>query len=342
MAESESSRASWKGTTPASRVRALSRIYVEHEAVVALKRHIERELLVADARSKASATLIISPSGAGKTSFINHLKRLYPNAEETSRSIRPVAAFEVPEAASPGYMAAALLKALGDPLCDRGTAYNKKQRAFKLLEVCETRIVAIDNFHDITARRAHIGVKHVGDWVRDLCEVGIPMVVLAFGTAEAAVVRDSNEQLLRRMQARLELPVFGIEDAKRSAEFCRLLRTLDNNLPLACASGLDSADLAARMFRATAGNLDYIIKLLEKALLRAVARGSERIELADLHRGFIDQHQVAAHGGNPFAEGYDGTPLNMPGQVFYRAPEAAVAGQPIRRGTTERGRRERR
>lgn len=315
-------RERWSGQPCHVRLKAVQQMYVEHAAVKNLLAHIKRQLLLAQSRGMSCGTLVIAPSGAGKSSFIKHLHHLYPDVTTEELTERPVVHFKVPSSPTPKQLGAAFLRALGDPLYKKGTAEDKLERIAVLLSTCKTVIIAIDDFQDVPARRGAAGVKQVGDWVRDICEMKFPGILLAFGTEDAAVVRDSNDQLQRRMMARVELPMFTLGQSKSATSFGTLLRNIDEMLPLAQSSGLDQPQMAARIFLATAGNFDYLSKLLNHSLVRALERGSERIEREDLEAGFDDQHQVAAHQGNPFSETYDGMPLDRPGQIFYKSPEA--------------------
>ena len=198
-----------------------------------------------------------------------------------------------------------------------GDADDKVERFVRLLQACETIIIAIDDFQDVPEKRHEAGVQEIGNWVRDLITEYFKGLVLVFGTEPAAIVRDSNQQLRRRMQARFELPEFSLETPDQMKAFKSLINTIDRCLPLAESSQLDTGKVLKRIERATGGNLDYIMKLLTKALMRAVERGSERIDLVDLEGAFVDQHQVAAYNGNPFAEAFVDAPLDQPGQIFF-------------------------
>jgi hypothetical protein len=311
-------RNQWRDKPLPARLKRIAAIFVEHAAVKNLLAHIETQLMMAEARRKSSGTLVIAESGAGKSTFIKYLKAKYPDSCTPEVQFRPVVHFKVPSSPTPKQMGAAFLKALGDPLAKVGTAEEKMSRIGKLIETCQTRIIAIDDFQDVPARRGSQGVKAVGDWVRDVFEMEFTGTLLAFGTQQAAVVRDSNEQLGRRMMARMELPVFEIQTSTGSDTFRSLLSTIDAQLPLAEDSGLAKPDFMARIFFACAGNLDYLMKLLCHAVARAVQGSREHLELQDLEHAFTDLHQVAARHGNPFSQDYDGRPLDKPGQVFHR------------------------
>jgi hypothetical protein len=298
------------------RLQHFKSIYVKHRSIGKITKFIERELMLRQVEERATGVLVIAGSGSGKSSFVDFLKRQYPDDDTPTLSIRPVVCFRIPSVPSPSSMGSALLKALGDPTHDRGNWEEKRDRAENLLRKAQTIIVAIDDFQDVPSKRKARGVEHIANWIRDVCDFEFPGLVVALGTEQAAVVRDAHEQLLRRMQPRFELPVFSMDSVDGVKRFRTLLDLVDEQLPLGSSSDLNSMQLAQPLIAATNGILDYLMKLLLRALVRAVERKSERIEKVDLELAFEDLHQVAALAGNPFSAGWSGESLMGPGQIF--------------------------
>ncbi len=320
-------RERWRGKPIEMRLKALSKMYLVHDDIKHLLDHIERQILFTSSRNKSNATLVICPSGGGKSSFIDYLEVLYPTVHKEEVTERPVVHFSIPAPLTVKQMDEAFLKALGDPLFNTGSHSEKMERIATLLVKCNVKIIAIDNFHDIPARRGVLGIRAVGDWVRDVCEMKFKGIILALGTEEALIVRDSNDQLKRRMMARIDLPLFSVSDGHGCEAFKKLLVAIDAALPLAESSALDNAMTMAKIFYATAGNMDYLVKFLAMAIVLSVKRGAERLENCDLEQAFIDVHQVAAHHGNPFSSNWDGQALNGTGQVFAKNDDAKSPGK---------------
>ncbi len=311
-------RQKWTGLGIADRLARLDGLYIVHDAANKILRHIQDELVHSKARGKSSGTLILADSGAGKSRFIKYLTEIYPDQKDAFGTTRRVVHFKVPSSPTPKQMGAAFLRALGDPLADRGNAEAKKNRIAQLLIQCKTLVVAIDDFQDVPARKKAIGVQAIADWMRDLMEMQFPGVVLAFGTNEAAIVRISNVQLKRRMPAVMELPIFEISTTDGQKKFRSLLQQIDEHLPLAQISNLASPALMARIYIATNGNFDYLMKLLSHSLKRAVESGSESLSMEQLEKGFDDLHQIPARNGNPFSGSFNGSVLDQRGQVFHQ------------------------
>lgn len=321
-------RETWRGAPLKARLTALEGIFIRHKAVRALFEYIEHQFQFNVARGMADGVLVIAESGAGKTKTIDQIELTYPSVITPTLTTKPVVRLTIPPSPTPKSLGRAMLEALQDGDPSSGSAQEKFERIEALLVSVETRVVAIDNFQDIPARRQVRGIAEISDWFRDLCSIKFPGVVVAFGTKEAAIVRDSNPQLSRRMQARFELPVFSIEGDENVKRWKRILKELDDKLPLAESSNLSDSEMSVRIFVATGGNFDYLKKLLAKSMPAALKRGHERIELQDLQLGFAGQHQVLAQGGNPFDPGFAGTKLNGPGQIFHNSSKSSGASKP--------------
>jgi energy-coupling factor transporter ATP-binding protein EcfA2 len=317
--EPQNNRATWAGKALPLRLSALDQLFVKHDAVKRILDYIQLELPIRAVQGRATGLLIVASSGAGKSRLVEYLKKLFPDEVTLTLTKRLVVSFKIPPSPSPKSLGEELLLQLGDPEYNVGTAKVKFDRIRKLLKKVGTIILTIDDFQDVPAKRGVRGVEQIACWIRDLCDIDFPGIVIALGTEEAVVVRDAHGQLLRRMQARLELPAFTLDSDDAKKRFKQLLNQIDGSLPMAERSNLDDSVMMVRLYRATNGSLDYLMKLLGKAIARAVARGSERIELRDLEQGFCDQHQVAASGGNPFSANYKGDELTQHGQIFYRA-----------------------
>lgn len=310
-------REAWRGAPLSARLTAIEGIFISHKAVRALFDYIEHQFQFNEARGSADGVLVIAESGTGKTRTIKQLELMYPSVITPTLTTRPVVRLNIPPSPTPKSLGKAMLDALGDGDPSSGNAYEKFERIEALLVSVATKVIAIDNFQDIPARRRVRGIAEMSDWFRNLCSIRFPGVVVAFGTKEAAIVRDSNPQLCRRMQARFELPMFSITGDENIKRWRHILKELDKRMPLAEDSKLSDSAMSVRIFVATGGNFDYLKKLLAQSMTVALKRGSERIDMQDLQFGFAGQHQLLAEGGNPFHPDFASTKLNGPGQIFH-------------------------
>jgi hypothetical protein len=264
---------------------------------------------------------VIGESGAGKSTFARRLCARHPPVWTATATHLPTVYMRVPSVPTEKSMGNALLEAMGHP--DRGgTATVLRSRAVQLMRSCRVRRLIIDDFQDIPATRIK-GVQRMGDWLRAIIDA-TPCVVIAMGTPAALVVRDSNEQLQRRMQAIHQLLPFLATGTDKASyrdsvrRWSKLMATIDARLPLAEASLLSSPSLAPRLLQGTNARFGHLSALLMQGIRCAVEAGSERIELAHLHTAFRRTFGSAADRGNPFDLDYDGEPLTSSGQAFAR------------------------
>lgn len=307
----------WRGATVQARLKHFSGQYIVHQSVQSILSSIEQELVCNEARGLATGILVLAESGAGKSSFIKYLMSQYPAKHEKEVTRRPMVAFKIPKTPNANSLGSALLKALGDPDYKSDTSDEKLDRIRVLLKACGTLIVAIDDFQDVPARRKTKGIQEVALWLRDLCEIEFPGVVLAMGIKSALVVRDYTVQLKRRMTIVHEIPLFDVATDEGLRKFKRVMKGLDKRLPLAENSNFHHPDVLLRMHIATGGRFDYIVKLLTKALIVVTNEGAERIDMAHLKKSFDMLHADGTSRGNPFDENMSPVELHKRWETFF-------------------------
>ena len=327
-------RGRWKGVDIETRIRELRKIYIEHEDLSKAEQSIDckafeienAQALDDDFVYDPTATygagiLVIGESGAGKSTFARRLCARHPPVFTETATHLPTVYMRVPSVPTEKSMGSALLEAMGHP--DRGgTATALRGRAIQLMRRCRVRRLIIDDFQDIPATRIK-GVQRMGDWLRAIIDA-TPCVVIAMGTPAALVVRDSNDQLQRRMQAIHHLLPFLYTSRDKATyldslrRWFRLMASIDERLPMAEKSMLSSEELAPLLLTATNARFGHLSALLRQGVRCAVESGSERIEIPHLRTAFRRTFGSAADHGNPFDPNYDGEPLIGAGQAFAR------------------------
>lgn len=244
---------------------------------------------------------LLGSSGVGKTSVIHHYARLHPLRHTETGTCRPVLQVTLQPDARPKGIAADLLLALGDPAWSSGTVQTLTNRAVRLLERCAVELIVLDEFHHLfDCDRARVMTK-AAQWLKVLIvNTGIPVVVAGMPAATYVLSAEHTE---RRFKERLLLPCFAWRSPEGRREFAGMLKKLDDSLPLAEGSGLAAPELAGRFYLACRGIPDYLMTLVRGAVLEALARRSERLELSDLARVYqqrLAAQQVLAQQTNPF------------------------------------------
>jgi type II secretory pathway predicted ATPase ExeA len=334
--KSPTDRREWRQRPMAERIAYANKLLVLHprfrEAVALLERCHQSSKQAGEPICGA----ILGSSGVGKTSVVDHYRRLHPPRETDTANCQPVLKVTLQPDARPKGIAADLLLALGDPAWSSGTVESLTNRAARLLKHCGVELIVLDEFHHLfDVDRAKVMTK-ASQWLKVLIvNTGLPVVVCGMPEAEYVLSAEHTE---RRFKQRLTLRCFMWRTPQGQREFCGMLKKLDETLPLAETSSLANADLAGRFYLASRGVPDYLMTLVRGAAAEAVQRGNEQIEMDDLARIFercLAQQRVLAEQSNPFIGDLDKTALDRV-QAADQTRAAGVGLSPRARGAKRR------
>jgi hypothetical protein len=309
-------REKWRGLSADVRQQYMTNDFsVLHPEFVRVAYEIKRRMKRCMNEKAGAGMIVLAPSGTGKTHLCKFLKARWPNEHTETLTIVPVVWFTVPSRPTERSMSQALLQAMGCPLWNTGTTHVLTHRILTLIPTIGTRVILIDNVHDIPDRRSDSGIRHVGNWIRTLIDECQTLVVL-LGTPSALEIVRANSQLRRRATKQLQMDYFYIDTSGNFERFKKFLKMLFDGLPLANESEL-SDDLVREIHDATFGIFDYIIQLHVEAVGCAVRKGRERLIREDFATAFMLIHNdAAAHSPNPFTAGPSRRALTEPGELF--------------------------
>lgn len=309
----------WQGKSVLERQNWTEDFFVVHPNVQQIVADFEKRIEYCRRSKMHSTMLIIGGSGSGKTTVAHRLHaiatQLYGHSDD-EKTICPVIQFAVPDPCTPYEFSVAVLTALGD-LSPRGRKNRSETKiaAEKLLRECEVRLILLDNFQDIPARRATRGIELVGTRLRDLVDSSAALWVF-LGTSEALKVVHRDTQLIKRISYRACLNYFGIETKREKAIFVMLLKKVDEWLPLAESSCLVDPKLRGRFYCATEGIFDRLVQLIDRGWLEAVTAGRETMELSDLAAAYVYVHGPQPNEKNPFHPDFNTRALRAEGEPF--------------------------
>ena len=220
--------------------------------------------------------LIIGPTNNGKTMIAEKFHRAHParTSADGAREIVPVLMVQMPAEPTVARFFGALLAALHTPVGDHGSSHRKEIFALRLLREVGTRLLIIDEVHNLlaaTARRQRellSLLRYLGN------ELRIPIACL--GTRDAYLAIRTDDQLENRFHPFL-LPRW--ED---DAELARLLVSFEAMLPLREPSHLGAPAMRALLVQRSEGTIGEIAMLLVEAATAALLAGRERIDSAAL------------------------------------------------------------
>ena len=218
--------------------------------------------------------LIVGPTNNGKSMIAERFRRMHPPTDSADREHQnmPVVAMQMPSNATVRRFYASLLAALGSPMLTYGATDMREQMALRLMRDVGTRILIIDELHNMLAGRS--GQQR--EFLNLLRFIGneLRISLLCLGTKEAYLAIRSDDQLENRFEP-ISLPrwIDGIE-------LGRLLASFEATLPLRNPSELGCAALRSLILRRSEGTIGEIAALLSSAARLALANGREQLDEA--------------------------------------------------------------
>ncbi|SFC69460.1 hypothetical protein SAMN05216321_106114 [Cupriavidus sp. OV038] len=261
-------------------------------------------------RSRSSRGLmVLGPSGAGKTTTVReYLNTAFPQVCVPGQSCRAVHV-EIPASPTQKSLATSILIGLGDPLAtaQRHPAELKMARAAKLFRNLHTEVLVLDEAqHLVDYKRS--STYDAADWLKNLMNSSEITVVLV-ALRRALQLLWTNEQLRRRFSAIVELERFSWATSEGQRRFASLVGSIGGILPVPTVD-LTEGDMLHRLYHASFGLMDYLIKSLDRAVWTVLSGQARGIDRAVLARAFRDEVWAdVPPNRNPFDEKFTFTPL---------------------------------
>lgn len=232
--------------------------------------------------------LVYGQHGSGKSTAITHYLSQFKPKRVAGVSRIPVLFSLTPDTPSVVSLSEALLTSLGDPLAKRGTAATKLNRIVHFFKECGVEMLVLDEFQHFYDTHRILEGRRVSDWLKNLMNLtGICIVLVGLPRSIAAL--NANPQLRRRFRAPLHHAEFRFNDAAAQREFRALLSALEQRLPVRCTPSLAEPEVARRMYYATHGLIDYVVKIIDGAVAMSGVRTGESIGLEALASAFKNE-----------------------------------------------------
>jgi len=228
------------------------------------------QLLVYPKSLRMPNLLIVGRSGNGKSSILERFAHRHPvQITATGSPIAPVLHISMPETPDESELWSEILWAMGISHGDRDPAPTKKRQAKSILNYAGIRILAIDEFNNLTTAG-----KKAGDLLAAIKGLSndLKLSVVAAGT-QAAINALSLEP---QMKSRFE-PA-ALDRWKLDTEYLRFLASYERLLPLAEPSNLASREMAPKLYAMAGETLGSTVKLLKEAASFAISSGKEKID----------------------------------------------------------------
>lgn len=253
--------------------------------------------------------MVLGPSGSGKTTALKqYMNTAFPTLSAPGK-FRRALRVEIPSSPSKKSLAMAILQAFEDPLATTSShsAEKKVARVVTLLKNLQTEVLILDEAQHLVDYKRNTDYE-AADWIKSLMNESDVTVVLV-GLKRAQQLLWANEQLRRRFCAVVDFERFCLETQENQKEFATLIHSIRNILPVPVVT-FTTDDMLIRFHRASFGLIDYMIKILDRAVWMVQSGRAPGIDRNVLAAAFRDEvwDEVPAER-NPFAEEFNFSPL---------------------------------
>lgn len=300
-----------KNLTIRDRIQMLHSIYVAHPDAEQILQKIERCHTSRDYSAKPRSMSLTGSTGSGKSTLIEQYMLRHPPSESDDNTSVPIFSSNIQVSTNINDFIISVLKSLiasvsgvsEDDVEDellRGTPTTVKKRLYKYIAHAKVKMIILDEFQHLISTQKKRVLNEVADTIKTLIiETKVPVVLV--GTTKANAVFAENPELARRFSEKIDLKPFSISDDLSVTTFRKFLAQVDKLLPFERISQLATKEMSIRMFAASNGYIDDIMRIIEDAGESAILENSENITIQHLAGAFDNNpglNQTAP--GNPF------------------------------------------
>lgn len=228
-------------------------------------------LLNAPTRIRPRNYLLIGEPNNGKTTVVRRFVEQcgQPYADENVDPVKPIILTQSPPTPDEKGLYASILDQFWSPYRASSTALVLRNQAVQELRSCRTRLIIIDEFHNLLAgtKTKQGEVMNAIKYLSNVCAVPI----IGVGTSNAVQVLHTDPQHSSRFQV-LPLPLWEANE-----EFQKLLKGFESVLPLRKRSDLRHPTKAGLLHLNSGGVLGDLQALLQELAKQAITEGTEEI-----------------------------------------------------------------
>uniref|UniRef100_UPI000DA61A25 TniB family NTP-binding protein n=1 Tax=Pseudomonas bohemica TaxID=2044872 RepID=UPI000DA61A25 len=186
----------------------------------------------------------------------------------------------------------------------RGDTVELNFRLLALLKTCGVKLCELDEFNNLAKRDSEKAKEVTIDWMVTMTNLSRTCFVLA-GTDAILKLLNESDAFARRFPFIIELAWLSYSE-ENTSDYMILLSKLDDHIQtivnITNGARLTDPDIAARLFIASSGNLEYVRMLIHGALQNAITHQSSGLNLTDFKRAAALLHLRFSHSPYPFDE----------------------------------------
>ncbi|MBI6563154.1 TniB family NTP-binding protein [Pseudomonas synxantha] len=251
---------------------------------------------------KAKGLLICGPSGAGKSTMIKKLMSDRRKDVADGHNYKTMY-MTIPAKPTTKSMGEAFLDGMNDPFARKHghSSEYKLLRITRLLKDLGTELLIFDEMQHIVEH--HRKTTEASNWIKYLMDhTGLAVVLIGMWTTQE--ILDNDHQLRRRFSATIDFHRFKIIKTP-SDNFLILIKTLESLLKVKAIS-LTTDEMLQRLYYASYGLIDYLVKILNRAVWIVVKKNLEGITLEVLSQAFTDEvWGDVKDNRNPFSQQFN-------------------------------------
>lgn len=319
-------REKWRGAPISARLGAFGQVFIAHPTLATVIEAVRWRYQLLKDGGDPRGIMVLAPPDGGKTTLMEHLAKGLPPSEVREqlpdgsyidRTEIPCVCITSPTPCNLVGTANAILLSLNSPLAFGRQPKKQYDDAINQLKLAKTKLLIIDNAHDIPEQRGPVGQYHILSFIRDIVEKA-RIIVVMLGTDITETILLSNPQLHKRIPAPLRLGFYDVSTEVGLARCLRMLDALDDVLPFAEKSNLGSGALGYGLACAGDGRIGTCCTLLTGAFSYAIASGREHIVLEDVRKSYKQIYLDYAATVDPFAEGFKPRRLILPDEPHFQ------------------------
>lgn len=258
---------------------------------------------------------IIGPTGSGKSTAIKKYMEQHPPSIEAKSTKLTIFNAVIPSDSTPRRFIRSLLRSLvaqisnckpenvSEHLANDQDSDATKLRLYKFLNDAGVELIILDEFQHLISNKSDTSNRVLLELAKTIkvmiIETGIPIIMV--GTGRANIVFDVDKEVSRRFHFSVEMRPFVLDSEENEKTFRMFLGQVDKLLPFETRSKLASKELAIRMYAASNGFIDDIMRIIHAAGEEAIEDQASCITIdyfAEAFENSPGENQTAE--GNPF------------------------------------------